>query len=64
MINTEFMRNRMLEVGIKQTELAKNVGVTRSMISYMLSGFKQPSLEVASRIAKELGCTIEDLLKD
>ena len=46
-----------------QAQLGDNVGVTESMISHMMRGFKKPSLEVAKRIADTLGVTLDELVK-
>lgn len=48
--------------GLSQGELAERVGVSQSMIAYIERGFKQPSVTVLKRIAKEFGCTVDELL--
>jgi len=42
-----------------QTELAKALGVSRSHISYLVRGSRQPSLELLRVIKKELGITFD-----
>lgn len=50
------------ERGWKQAELARRVGVSRSMISVICRG-QDPSLSLLRRIAVELGVTESELLE-
>lgn len=63
MIDTEKVKKLLEEKNMTQAQLGDNVGVTESMISHMLRGFKKPSLEVAKRIADTLGVTLDELVK-
>lgn len=47
---------------IRQTELAKAVNVSQSLICQIERGTKVPSLPLAKQIADCLGCDINDLL--
>lgn len=60
-VNTEKIREKMKQLGIKQKELAAAVGVSEAMITNILKGFKEPSIKVAKRIATELGCTLDEI---
>src|SRR5262245_4192874 len=51
-----------LRLGLNQQELARRAGVTRQTISGVESGLYLPSTLVALRLAKALGCRVEDLL--
>jgi molybdate-binding protein/DNA-binding XRE family transcriptional regulator len=51
-----------LHLGLNQQELARRAGVTRQTISGVESGLYMPSTLVALRLAKALGCRVEDLL--
>ena len=44
-------------------DLAKAVGVDRSYVGRILRGEKVPSLEVAGRLARALGLTLDELIK-
>ena len=44
-----------------RTELARELGVTRSHVSQVLSGKSVPSLSVAARIARNLGVSLDGL---
>jgi DNA-binding XRE family transcriptional regulator len=51
-----------LRQGLSQQELAKCAGVTRQTIGGGESGLYTPSTLVALRLARALGCRVEDLL--
>jgi DNA-binding XRE family transcriptional regulator len=51
-----------LRLGMNQQELASRAGVTRQTISGVESGLYMPSTLVALRLARALGCRVEDLL--
>lgn len=42
-----------------RTELAKALGLSRTYVSQVLSGQRDPALSVARRVAKEIGLTVE-----
>lgn len=48
--------------GLKQKELADIVGVTESSISQYESGKKNPSFEIALKLAEALDCELADLV--
>ena len=52
------------EAGLTLQELGDSVGVTNSMIAHMERGLKTPSVEVMVRIAKCLGTTLDELVKE
>jgi transcriptional regulator with XRE-family HTH domain len=58
--------NRILEVikekGIKQAELAKQLGCAKSTVSMYCSNTMQPSLSKLIKISELLNCEIGDLL--
>jgi putative transcriptional regulator len=57
--------NRVKELrgaaGLRQEDLAQRVGVSRQTIISIENGRYNPSLELAWKLSKELGTTIEDL---
>jgi putative molybdopterin biosynthesis protein len=59
------MRNSLREVrtrlGISQQELAARAGVSRQTVSGVEAGLYAPSAPVALRLARALGCRVEDL---
>jgi len=50
--------------GITQTELAKLAKVSQPNISDVENGKVSPTVATASRLAKALNCTVDDLLGD
>lgn len=48
--------------GITMHQLALKLSISPSMFTKIMRGWKDPSLELASRMAKELDCTVDDLI--
>ncbi len=59
------MKNRIEEIrkarGINQEELAKALGVSRQTISSLENGRYNPSIELAYKLSKYFGMTIEEV---
>ena len=59
------MKNRIEETrkaaGINQDALAKELGVSRQTISSIENGRYNPSIELAYKLSKHFGMTIEEL---
>ena len=59
------MKNRIEEIrnvkGIRQEELAKQLGVSRQTISSLENGRYNPSILLAHKIAQYFGMTIEEV---
>ncbi|NLO86637.1 MAG: helix-turn-helix transcriptional regulator [Clostridiales bacterium] len=59
------MKNRLEELrgqhGIKQEELAKVLGVSRQTISSLENGRYNPSIQLAFKLARYFGITVEEL---
>ena len=54
---------RITKGEITQEELARKVGVTRQTIIYIEKGKFNPSVKLALKIAKVLGCSVEELFE-
>ncbi|ACR79326.1 helix-turn-helix transcriptional regulator [Kosmotoga olearia] len=54
---------RITKGEITQEELARRVGVTRQTIIYIEKGKFNPSVKLALKIAKVLGCSVEELFE-
>jgi len=52
------------KAGLSQGEIARRVGVSRQFYSMVENGVKNPSLEVAFRIADALGADPRELFGD
>ena len=74
-ITVECQRNRFSEIfifskqlirerKIEQKTVAEAVGVSEQAISYFVRGLKEPSLAVLGRIAKVLGVSAAELIKE
>lgn len=48
---------------LTQGDLAERVGVTRKSVNSIENGHFVPSTELALRMARVLGCTVEDLFQ-
>lgn len=59
------MNNRIEEIrkakGIRQEDFAKALGVSRQTISSLETGRYNPSIQLAHKIARYFGLTIEDV---
>lgn len=64
MFNYERMAELIREKGIEQKTVAEAVGVSEQAVSYFVRGLKSPSIEVLSRIAKVLGISAAELIKE
>ena len=58
------IRNIRTAKGMTLTELAKAVGVSQPMLTQVERGTKTLSIPLGVEIAKVLGCSIEDLIKE
>ena len=55
----------LIRKGFTQAEIAREVGVSESKISRLLTGkTKNPSIAILSKIASLAGCEIGDILKE
>ena len=57
----ERMKQARIEKKLSQTDLAKNIGVSRQTINMIENGVYNPTIELCIRICKELGVTLNDL---
>lgn len=62
MFNYKKMRELMISRSIDNAEMAYHTGKSETCISYITRGLKQPSLELAKRIADRLEVTVDDLI--
>ena len=67
-MGTENLRNKLRELrktggGLTQQELAELAGVTRQSIISIEQGRYRPSVELALKLARALGCSVEELFQ-
>lgn len=59
-INIELLLKYINDTGLNQTELAKNMDVSRGTIRNLLGGMTKPSLPIINCLADSLDFTLED----
>ena len=59
----EWLVARMAESNMSQSELAKKAGITQSAISLILSGTRNPGLEMCTGIARALRLPPEEVFR-
>ena len=55
------LKEKRLEKGLTQAEVANLIYCSKSYYSNLESCYRNPSLETAQRLSKALGCTVDDL---
>lgn len=58
------LRQRRIEAGLNQIDLADKTGLHQSYISYLERGLKNPTPRTLKIIADQLGCQVIDLLRN
>lgn len=53
-----------MQKNMTQVELAEMLGISRTAVSMWETGNALPRAEILKRLAKILGCTIDELLKN
>ena len=56
------IKDKRIAANMSQEELAQASGVSRVAIASYESGKRTPSISIAARIAKALGCKLDDLI--
>lgn len=64
MFNAKKLAEYLERNNISQARFGEMIGVSGTMVFYLIKGFKQPSIPLLKRIASELGCTVDELLSD
>lgn len=59
----ENLKNLREMKGMSQAELADDLGVTRALIAQYETGAKAPNVNLAAKIAKEFGVTIDAMMQ-
>ncbi|MBR2908061.1 MAG: helix-turn-helix transcriptional regulator [Clostridia bacterium] len=62
MVNGEKIAALMKKKNITCTRMAEIAGVSVAMITFITQGKREPNIKTLALIAKELGCTVDDLL--
>lgn len=56
-------QEKRIERGEKQETVSSAIGIGQSTLSEIENGKKIPSVEVALKLARHYGCTVEELFK-
>jgi DNA-binding XRE family transcriptional regulator len=58
------IRDRRLEAGLTQVDLAARAGVSRQLVAAVEAGRNVPAVDAALRLAQALGATVEDVFAE
>ena len=61
-IITENIRREIEQSGLKKSQIADAIGVSRATVSQYLSGRAQPTLSTLSKLCTVLDCSADDIL--
>ncbi len=50
--------------GIRQQKMARDLGISQSLLSYLEQGARRPTLEIAVKVAAYLGLGVQHLFPD
>lgn len=56
------MKDLLKQAGLTQSEFAKRLGITQSLVSQWISNKCQPQLNMVPKVAKLLNVSVEDIL--
>lgn len=56
------IKDKRIAINMSQEELAQASGVSRVAIARYEAGTRVPNIVIAARIAKALGCKLDDLI--
>ena len=62
LIITKNLKREIEQSGLKKSEIADAIGVSRATISQYLSGRAQPTLATLSKLCAILDCSADDIL--
>ena len=62
LIISENLKKEIEQSGLKKSEIADAVGVSRATVSQYLSGRAQPTLATFSKLCTILDCSADDIL--
>lgn len=63
MVNGAKIKKLMNERRISNREMAQTAGLSESMMTYVTQELREPNVTALARIAKKLGCTVDELIK-
>ncbi|MBO5852057.1 MAG: helix-turn-helix transcriptional regulator [Clostridia bacterium] len=62
LIITENLKKEIEQSGLKKSEIADAIGISRATVSQYLSGRAQPTLATFAKLCAVLDCSADDIL--
>ncbi len=62
MVNGRRIKDLMKEKGIQGKEMARTVGVSEAMMSFIIQGLREPNVATLARIARALDVPVDELI--
>ena len=62
LIITENLKREIEQSGLKKSEIASLIGVSRATVSQYISGRAQPTLATLSKLCEVIDCSADDIL--
>lgn len=62
LIISENIKKEIEQSGLRKSEIAKAIGVSRATVSQYVSGRAQPTLATFSKLCEVLDCSADDIL--
>ena len=62
LIISEIIKKEIEQSGLRKSEIAKAIGVSRATVSQYVSGRAQPTLATFSKLCEVLDCSADDIL--
>mgnify|MGYP003288409011 FL=1 len=62
LIISENLKKEIEQSGLKKSQIADSVGISRATLSQYLSGRAQPTLATLAKLCKVLDCSADDIL--
>ena len=62
LIISENLKREIEQSGLKKSQIAEAIGVSRATVSQYLSGRAQPTLATLSKLCEVIDCSADDIL--
>lgn len=64
MFNAKKLEEYLESNGLSQAKFGEKVGISATMVFYLIKGYKQPSALLLRRIADVLDCSMDELMSE
>lgn len=62
MVNSQKIIELLTKRNMTQEELAMKVGVSKTMMNFIVRGIRQPTVQTLTNIAEVFGCPVDKLI--